>query len=186
MIHRNNYTFSNDAFPFFSHRTGKTKSSEDGAPLQTIHVFSMDPVDQLGIQGPSTGNYTTIMAVDRLAANARSEFDESLRLLERGSHQLFVKHAEAWEKVWAEGSIEIEGDKQLAKITTFSQYYLFSSLPTLEAHQPPRHEEFLYGVARDSLAKGERGKDYQGHIMWDSEVNRIELCSSCSMWRWNN
>ena len=132
----------------------------------------MDPVDQLAIQGSLTGDYTSIMAIDRLAASARSEFDECLRLLEQGPEKLFEKHAQAWEKVWAEGNVQVEGDLQLAKITNFAQYYILSSLPTLVAHQPPAYEEFFYGIARDSLAKGELGKDYQGHIMWDSEVSR--------------
>jgi len=79
----------------------------------------------------------------------------------------------AWEDVWSQGNIMIEGDIQLAKITTFAQYYILSSLPTIEAYQPPQHSEFLYGVSRNSLAKGEIGKDYHGHIMWDNEVGVV-------------
>ena len=113
------------------------------------------------------------MAADRQEAIARTEFDECLRIIESsqdGNERLFRRHAEAWKDVWDEGNVEMEGDTQLAKITTFAQYYMLSSLPTFEANQPPQHKEFLYGIGRGSLAKGIRGKDYQGHVMWDSEV----------------
>ena len=73
--------------------------------------------------------------------------------------QLFNEHKEAWKKVWDRGSIEISGPLNVAKVVTFSQYYILSSLPN------PRSEAFdyneiYYGGARNSLAKGGKGQDY--------------------------
>ena len=58
----------------------------------------------------------------------------------------------------------------MAKITTFSQFYLLSSLPAPFPNQAPQHSEIYYGVGRNSLAKGGYKRDYQGHVMWDSEI----------------
>jgi trehalose/maltose hydrolase-like predicted phosphorylase len=152
-----------------------TKFAEEGASEQPVHVFSVDPVNQLAIQGAGDGSYIAIMSVDRQESSARTEFDECLRIIESsldGNNRLFRMHTDAWAKVWEEGSVEMEGDTQIAKITTFSQYYLLASLPTITANQPPPHQEFVYGISRGSLAKGRKGNDYQGHIMWDSEVRK--------------
>ena len=149
-----------------------TRSTEQGAP-RTVHVFWMDALKEIAIQGNDDGNYTAIMSVDTQEANARSEFDEAIKLIESGNnghYRLFAEHKNAWANTWAKGRVELEGDLQLSKITTFSQYYLYSNLPAIDPYLPPPHSHYYYGMARCSLAKGERGRDYQGHIMWDSEV----------------
>ena len=60
------------------------------------------------------------------------------------------------------------GDMELSKATWFAQYYLLSSLPAENAYLPP-FTELFYGLSRTGLGKGELGKDYQGHIMYDNE-----------------
>ena len=59
---------------------------------------------------------------------------------------------------------------QVSKITRFAQFYLLSSLPALMPKQGAQHDEIFMGVGRGSLAKGDEGRDYRGHIFWDSEV----------------
>lgn len=34
-------------------------------------------------------------------------------------------------------------------------------------------QDTFYGVGRTSLARGELGEDYQGHVFWDSEMYTI-------------
>ena len=36
--------------------------------------------------------------------------------------------------------------------------------------QGAQHDEIFHGVGRGSLAKGDNGRDYRGHIFWDNEV----------------
>ena len=68
------------------------------------------------------------------------------------------------------GNIEVEGDLQIAKLVTFSQFYLMTSLPPQNANQPPPHNTLYYGISRNSLGKGGKDKNYRGHIFWDNEM----------------
>ena len=117
-----------------------------------------------------------IMAVDRLESSARQEFSLVQNILQtetarlpRGRDQLFAEHVDAWRQTWKGGRVEVVGDAQLAKLTNFAQYYLLSALPAEFPHRPP--DDSYHGCARSGLAKGgDMFKDYQGHVMWDSEM----------------
>lgn len=81
-----------------------------------------------------------------------------------------MEHVNAWRDIYNTGRIEITGDSMLAKTTWTSQYYILSSLPAPKPFLPPLLSEVYYGCSRTGLGKGSLGKDYQGHIMWDSEM----------------
>lgn len=66
--------------------------------------------------------------------------------------------------------MEVIGDSLTEKITNFAQYHLYSNLPALDPDQPRPQDEYNYGVSRSGLAHGSRGKNHQGHVMWDSEM----------------
>lgn len=74
---------------------------------------------------------------------------------------LFDRHKEAWENVWNEGSIEVDGNVELGKVIYGSLYYILSSLPvvTSTTNQPLRQ---FYGLSPGGLAYGDYLQDYQG------------------------
>jgi trehalose/maltose hydrolase-like predicted phosphorylase len=50
---------------------------------------------------------------------------------------LFTSHVTGWEDLWSRGTIELDGDMRLAKMTTGSLYYIMSSLPLREDTEWP-------------------------------------------------
>ncbi len=47
-----------------------------------------------------------------------------------GQHnEILQTHVQAWEDVWANGAIQVEGNTALAKVVYGSLYYILSSLP---------------------------------------------------------
>lgn len=67
-------------------------------------------------------------------------------------------------------NLQVQGaENLLTKTVWFAQYYLLSSLPAENPFLPPLFTDIFYGLSRTGLGKGELGKDYQGHIMYDNE-----------------
>lgn len=69
-------------------------------------------------------------------------------------------HAQAWERLWSLGGIEVEGDEFSSGALRFHAYHLLSTasplqFPKLDAGIP---------------ARGLSGEAYRGHIFWDSLV----------------
>ena len=85
-----------------------------------------------------------------------------------------------WDRLWGQGSVEVEGDPTTAKLTYFTQYSLLSNLPALRPNQPPSDDQFFYGVARSGLAHGSRGQNHQVPIMCFTVPNLIvPLLNTC-------
>ncbi len=70
---------------------------------------------------------------------------------------LFAAHQEAWEKIWAAGEVELEGDDLARDMVNYSLYHLNSIAP--------RHADNLSIPAR-----GLSGQTYKGAVFWDSEM----------------
>ena len=148
-----------------------------GASSQTVSIFYTQPLREISLSGSQWEvNQTMIMAVDRQEANARADFESAQGIIQqkpehRGHYQLFSEHVDAWRRTWSRGRVEVQGtDAQLAKVTNFAQYYILSALPAEFPQLPPQFSEVYYGCSRSSLAKGDLGHDYQGHVMWDNEM----------------
>ena len=66
-------------------------------------------------------------------------------------------HTDAWDAVWKQSLVELEGDTEASLALTASQYYLNSIAP--------RHAGSLSVPAR-----GLSGQTYKGAVFWDSEI----------------
>lgn len=156
--------------------TGSTKVPErPGGDTRQVYIYYQEPLRQITISGSQRkSNYTFLMAVDTNEANARNEFDTGSRELLSGKDsnwRFFQKHVAAWRETWENGRIELSGSNtnQLIKAVWFAQSYILNSLPAENPSLPPPYQEIFYGVSRNSIGKGDKGKDYQGHVMWDNE-----------------
>lgn len=73
-------------------------------------------------------------------------------MADKNPDHFFSLHLEAWQKKWAEGSIELSGeDKSLEKLAYSSLYYILSSLPSIDSH---RESNDFGGISSTSLANG--------------------------------
>ena len=73
-------------------------------------------------------NVTMIMSIDRVEANALSEFETALRILGgKNPEQFFQDHLDAWQKVWDTGRVEVHGETNLAKVGVVSFKYNLDS-----------------------------------------------------------
>lgn len=87
-----------------------------------------------------------------------------------GQHnQILQTHVQAWEDVWANGAIQVEGNTKLAKVVYGSLYYILSSLPVSPSKTHTPNGQF-YGLSPGGLSYGTRLADYQGHSFWDTET----------------
>jgi len=71
-----------------------------------------------------------------------------LQLSELG--QLQKQHTDAWMALWHRGVIEVDGNIQLARTLSASQYYIFSSVPDTDDIQWP-----FIGLSPSGLAWGD-------------------------------
>jgi trehalose/maltose hydrolase-like predicted phosphorylase len=81
---------------------------------------------------------------------------------------LFNLHQAAWQSIWNDGEIQVDGNLELSKIIYGCLYYLSSSLPMIETTNIPSRQ--FYGLSPGGLAYGDYLMDYQGHVFWDQEV----------------
>ncbi len=95
--------------------------------------------------------YTTNDGTEPLAA-----VQEALRQ-EPDIDLLLEAHKEAWEKIWAVGQVELEGDDMARDCVNYSLYHLNCIAP--------RHRKDLSIPAR-----GLSGQTYKGAVFWDSEM----------------
>lgn len=96
-----------------------------------------------------TGLDTTspAVAVGRLCQTAR----------EAGFTDCLQANCDAWERIWENCAVDLEGNEEAALALHASQYYLNSIAP--------RHADHLSIPAR-----GLSGQTYKGAIFWDSEI----------------
>ena len=79
-------------------------------------------------------------------------------------------HVDSMLNISRMGRVEVQGDILIAKLVNFAQYYLMSNFAPLYPYQNMQYSEPIYGIGRTTLARGDLGKDYQGHVFWDSEM----------------
>ena len=78
--------------------------------------------------------------------------------LEKADYDLLLdSHKAAWEKIWAVGAVEIEGDEEAQDCLNYSLYHLNSIAPRS-------------GKPLSIPARGLSGQTYKGAIFWDSEM----------------
>lgn len=107
--------------------------------LYTLSVFS-------GVYTGLDTDAPAVMAIE-LAQDAK----------EKGFAQCLLENCTAWEQVWENCAVEMEGNNDAALAMHASQYYLNSIAP--------RHTGNLSIPAR-----GLSGQTYKGAIFWDSEI----------------
>lgn len=110
------------------------------------------------LEGRESETWIYISTLDSDQTRAATVFQSGLWRIGEGNDRLYDGHVEAWRQRWDSGQIELEGSTLLSKLAYSSQYYLFSSLPSLTPNFP--NEEF-YGLSSDGLARGG-----SGHVQW--------------------
>ncbi len=79
------------------------------------------------------------------------------RAKETGFRSCQQESRDAWERVWQDSAVELEGDEEAAQALHASQYHLNCIAP--------RH-----GTNLSIPARGLSGQTYKGAIFWDSEI----------------
>ncbi len=94
---------------------------------------------------------------------------------------LLQDHTAAWEKIWQEAGISLEGDRFSLKVLRLHTYHLMCSAS-------PHNENIDAGIT----ARGLNGEAYRGHIFWDEIFilpffNRTfpEISRALLMYRYN-
>lgn len=86
--------------------------------------------------------------------NAKENFENAINL---GYEELKANHISAWEKVWQNSDVIIEGDKEAQLALRYSIYHLCSIAP---------HNTDKCGIP----ARGLSGQVYKGAAFWDTEM----------------
>lgn len=123
------------------------RAEEEGAFVYDLY---MEP-EKTVILKSVCAVYTTNDGAEPLAA-----VQEALRQ-EPDIDLLLEAHKEAWEKIWAVGQVELEGDDMARDCVNYSLYHLNCIAP--------RHRKDLSIPAR-----GLSGQTYKGAVFWDSEM----------------
>ncbi|CAD5114394.1 DgyrCDS3529 [Dimorphilus gyrociliatus] len=152
----------------------KTKEAEQDGKTNEVSIYMNDPINDLSIGFRKVEYAAVLMAVDKDGSAAYNEFKKGMLLMERGFEKeqdfLLEEHIEHWKKIWDAGRLEVEGDLIISKLVNFAQYYIYSSLPPVYAHQRPSREDVYLGMSRVGSAWGGANDPYKGHVMWDSEM----------------
>jgi len=96
--------------------------------------------------------YTSRDAPDPLE-KAQAKVAEALR---KGYFQLLREHRRAWQNLWKDCDVEVDGDEEIQRAIRFNLYHLLIAAPQTEGMSIP--------------AKGLTGFGYRGHIFWDTEI----------------
>ncbi|CAK1602766.1 unnamed protein product [Parnassius mnemosyne] len=146
---------------------GQTKESEDPTyqplPVDICAYWTSVP-DHLVVPQHGSRVFTFAMTADKNKTVARQEL---IKVLQEDGEELFDKHVEQWGRLYHQAGMQIEGNLKLAKIVNGIWYYLLSSLPAEESHQPL---DRFFGLSPTGLARGGTFDDYEGHNFWDTEI----------------
>ncbi|XP_072937087.1 protein-glucosylgalactosylhydroxylysine glucosidase [Epargyreus clarus] len=146
---------------------GQTKESEDPEyqpSLIDVCAYWTSVPDHLVVPQHGSRVFTFVMTVDKNQTVARREF---IKILQEDGEELYDKHVEQWQRLYAQSGMEVEGNLKLAKIVNGIWYYFLSSLPSEESYQPLGR---YYGLSPTGLARGGTFEDYEGHNLWDTEM----------------
>ncbi|GBO51856.1 maltose phosphorylase / Trehalose phosphorylase [Pseudanabaena sp. lw0831] len=81
---------------------------------------------------------------------------------------LLAAHQQAWDKVWAQSDIEIEGDLKAQLAVRYSMFQLFIGACAEDA--PVADPASPNNIPDSIAAKTLSGLGYRGHIFWDTEI----------------
>jgi trehalose/maltose hydrolase-like predicted phosphorylase len=110
-----------------------------------------------------------LASYDFTKEESAAEFESALEYYYTEENaDLFILHEAAWQTVWNDGRIEVDGDLELQKVLYGALYYIQSSLPVTTSPNAPLHQ--FYGLSPGGLAYGGLLMDYQGHSFWDTET----------------
>jgi hypothetical protein len=118
------------------------------------------------------------------AKETLNAYNLALNITVHDSNQLFTEQAEEWQSLWDDGCIVVDcGDPgtskpgdcpldQMSHVIQAAQYSLLTCLPT--RLMPPFSTEnsgcLFYALCPTGLARGDKKRDYMGHVFWDMEL----------------
>ena len=124
-------------------------STEDGAVFTTVEVDAKEG---------------QTFEIEKIMSIHTSQFaDENIEMLalkevelSPGFDELLEKSTEAWNKIWDEIDIQLEGDRLSQKLLRLHNYHLMVSA-----------SHFNVDLDASVTARGLHGEAYRGHIFWD-------------------
>lgn len=161
-----NYKESND-FDFKHFETkhtnskgviGITKETEvENLSRQSACIVWTKAPDTINIEKSSetqTFRYLAIVTTNLTTKNPEATAAKLWINATLSQEGLFIDHKNAWENLWNQASIDIEGNTYIGQTVHASMYYILSSASKNDGISPG-------GLARSS--------EYLGHVFWDQE-----------------
>ncbi|MFQ5528381.1 MAG: beta-phosphoglucomutase family hydrolase [Thermoanaerobaculia bacterium] len=136
--------------------SGETVAPDVGALIEDSAIFSVASAE-LG-PGDSISVEKTVGIHTSLDCSGASPLTEARESLDRAPDLAALEAASrrAWEQLWSECDIEIEGDRSVERLLRFNAYHLLITAG-------PHHSALDAGIP----ARGLHGEGYRGHIFWD-------------------
>ncbi|XP_052777171.1 protein-glucosylgalactosylhydroxylysine glucosidase-like [Mya arenaria] len=154
------------------HYSGVTRDPETRDLLATpLHVYYSDIPAFLSL--PSNQDSLTVT----FAASYSTDKDDALNHFTeafKGDEHLKASHIKAWNDLWDEGRVDINGDESLALDIAAAQYNILCSLPSHDDPITPFYGLGPGGLSRGGLyfpnRPGGPKNDYAGHVFWDMDT----------------
>eukprot|EP01104_Vermistella_antarctica_P001171 TRINITY_DN1122_c0_g2_i1.p1 TRINITY_DN1122_c0_g2~~TRINITY_DN1122_c0_g2_i1.p1 ORF type:complete len:762 (+),score=197.59 TRINITY_DN1122_c0_g2_i1:344-2287(+) len=100
--------------------------------------------------------YPVHVNAGRGALELQTASDNLMKHLDTPYEDIWLSHVGAWAALWAEGRIEVVGDRQLSQTLNSTMYYLLSAI----------REDWNFGISPGGIAN----MAYHGHVFWDQET----------------
>ena len=133
------------------------KTLENKIPMLALEYIDTDYVGKvISLKAGDTFSFTKVSGI-YWGENSKDAFDEFSNCCKVKYDELFLKHKFAWEKIWTDSDVKINGDAEAQFALRYSIYHLNSIVP--------RNTDKC-GIP----ARGLSGQVYKGAAFWDTEM----------------
>ena len=133
------------------------KTLENKIPMLALEYIDTDDVGKvISLKAGDSFSFTKVNGI-YWGENSNDAFDVFSNCCKVKYDELFSKHKFAWEKIWADSDVQINGDDEAQFALRYSIYHLNSIVP--------RNTDKC-GIP----ARGLSGQVYKGAAFWDTEM----------------
>ncbi|ESP00135.1 hypothetical protein LOTGIDRAFT_226064 [Lottia gigantea] len=148
-------------------KTGETMEAEypDSKPTIPVSIVYDEISDIVLTSNIHVLTVYYFMSCGVSIGETNRSYDRAIKAFEAGT--LVEDHVKAWEELWNNGRIDVEGNRNLSTSIYSSLYYLLSSVPS----HPDQYNWPFMGMSPTGLAHGvDEDVDYAGHVFWDQDT----------------